>query len=123
MSQETYYQAFRYLSDTSRKIDNIEPYLYQVARREVIRVNKQERKETEKWDVENVYSSLLSQEELESIEDRIGKLPTSYGAVVSIVLDGFNLAEAAQLLNLKLGTIKSRLFRAKKLLRLGRAEL
>lgn len=117
IAQETYYLAYRYISKNVKSIENIKVYLYKIAMNETLRVNSREQKEVSKYKKEQISTELLNLDEMQEIEDRIKQLPQSYLDVVLLLLQGFRLNDIAKALNIKLGTVKSRLFRAKKQLR------
>jgi len=59
-----------------------------------------------------------SREERERLEEALGKLPEDYRIAIALKdIEGYKYAEMAALLDCSVGTVKSRLFRAREMLR------
>jgi RNA polymerase sigma-70 factor (ECF subfamily) len=124
--QETYLRAYNALSKGNFKGESsISTWLYQIAKNESLRMNKKlERNKAKQKKLEekmvlstNDFSENNKNDLLNQIKDFIVKLPVKYRAVIERQLQGKKENIIAEELEISRGTVKSRSFRAKEILR------
>lgn len=122
--QETYYRAYRSLSRGAfQNRSKMSTWLYAIARNESLRMNaKMSREESGERRISPAGDSRSEetenyQTEKESLLQMINELPKIYGEVLQMYFDGKTEKEIGSLLSISQGTVKSRAFRGKKLLR------
>lgn len=123
--QETYLRAYRALkADKFRADSSVSTWLYVIAKNESLRMNGKLLKEEEKR--EKLKKSKLdkrpdseesSDRDFSSLLKSIKSLPAKYFEVINARLSGQSVAEIALEYNLKEGTVKSRLARARDFLK------
>jgi len=120
LCQETLYKAFAY-RDHYRPGTNIKAWLYTIMRN--IFINEYRRNGRKKLMVESIKhtqtQTVLSSElsiRLKEISNAIHQLPSIFKTACLLYLQGYKYHEIAYALNEPLGTIKSRIHFAKKLL-------
>jgi RNA polymerase sigma-70 factor (ECF subfamily) len=104
-------------------IGHLHNYLYTIAKHEALRVNKKEAKQVrlaEKYQEITPHESNLGphSHSITSLIPEIKKLSIANQQLVSLSADGLALKEISEKLNIKLGTVKSKLHRAKAQLKL-----
>jgi len=119
--QETYLKAFRRLQVIGLDdIKSCENYLYTVAKNVCFTWNAKEKKYVEvceQWQPEEAYtceSHETSDKQL--VKEQLVNVPEKFRGVLQLLLEGFSLNEIAGKLDLKVGTVKSKLFRGKQIL-------
>ena len=121
--QETYFRAYKHLKeDKFENRSKLTSWLFVIARNETIRMNQKLSRNREK--VINFSMEPVLNEELEPCEENevdlknyIQQLPEKYSDVIQLYVKGNKEEEIASYLNLKRGTVKSRINRAKKMLK------
>lgn len=124
LAQDTFLQAYRKLPSFSGNAGQFQSWLYSIAYREFL---QQRRSATRYTDVVTTYSQQFavlhdryeqpSTEQLD-LEQAMGKFDSGERAAISLCHSyGFSHAEAATILELPVGTVKSRILRGKKKLR------
>ncbi len=132
--QETYFKAFKFL-DSFEKGTNAKAWLFRIMKNSFINEYRKKSKEPQKVDYQDVelyYSSedmqmmLSSDIQLESLQNMIGDevsmalnaLDVDFRIVIILCdLEGFTYEEMAKILDIPIGTVRSRLHRARNLLR------
>ncbi len=124
--QETYLRAFKALSKNQFRGDSeISTWLYQIARNESLRLNQKLKRKIIKEEklklhlTENSYEVIPAENEnlFSTIYNLLNKLPFIYKSVIEKQLAGKSEKQIALELNISKGTVKSRVFRAKELLK------
>jgi RNA polymerase sigma-70 factor (ECF subfamily) len=119
--QETYIRAYKNLIKESFRGDStIETWLYKIAMNESLRMNDKLLREEKKSKrlMESMEDEVLAQkDELVELHENIASLPEKYSSVLSLLGMGYSLKEISLKLGLNIGTVKSRISRAKELLR------
>lgn len=124
--QETYLRAFKALSKNQfRGESEISTWLYQIARNESIRMNqklntriqKEEKLKLQMMETANQSNPIETENLFSTILTLMNKLPYIYKSVIEKQLDGKSEKQIALELNISNGTVKSRVFRAKELLK------
>jgi RNA polymerase sigma-70 factor (ECF subfamily) len=122
--QETYLRAYKALaSGKFREESKLSTWLYTIARNESYRMNEKLIREERK--IEKVTLKLKQRESRELIEEEkpnlliqyLKQIPEKYKTILQHYSDGFSENEIAEKLSIKKGTVKSRAFRGKELLR------
>lgn len=133
VAQETYIRIYRALKKGSFSDDpnKLSSWAYVIARNECYRMNGKEVRNQKRenaaadlmllqqWQQDDSLESFMDLEEMES---RLAVLEEPFRSTVAAVLEGYTLAEVAARMNVALGTIKSRLHRARERLRSLAAE-
>lgn len=122
--QETYLRAYKALaSGKFREESKLSTWLYTIARNESYRMNeklmREERKiEREKNRMKEMNSADPCITESPSLFFQyLKQIPEKYKIILMHYLEGFSEKEIAEKLSMKTGTVKSRAFRGKELLR------
>ncbi len=132
--QETYLKAFRFI-DSFQKGTNAKAWLFRILKNSFINEFRKKSKEPAKVDyqeVETYYNSdeidqpITSDLRVEAIKEKIGdevsvalnSLDIDFRTVIILCdLEGFTYEEMAKILDIPIGTVRSRLHRARNLLR------
>jgi len=132
--QETYLKAFRFI-DSFQKGTNAKAWLFRILKNSFINEFRKKSKEPAKVDyqeVETFYNSeeidqpITSDLRVEAIKEKIGdevsvalnSLDIDFRTVIILCdLEGFTYEEMAKILDIPIGTVRSRLHRARNLLR------
>ncbi|MBR9999658.1 MAG: sigma-70 family RNA polymerase sigma factor [Cyclobacteriaceae bacterium] len=132
--QETYLKAFRFI-DSFQKGTNAKAWLFRILKNSFINEFRKRSKEPVKVDyqeVETYYNSdevdqpITSDLRIEAIKEKIGdevsvainSLDIDFRTVIILCdLEGFTYEEMAKILDIPIGTVRSRLHRARNLLR------
>jgi len=139
--QETYFKAYRYY-DKFQEGTNFKAWIFKILKNTFINNYRKKQKtppQSDFADIEDSFESQVSKEvreqikspEEELLEDvldedvqrALDSLPADYKmAVILADLEGFSYKEIAEILELPLGTVMSRLYRGRKLLEAGMLE-
>jgi RNA polymerase sigma-70 factor, ECF subfamily len=116
--QETYFKAYRRLSKVSiDEIHSLDNYMFTIAKNEAIRFNIKEKKVVETSRELSTYDEDLydPQEDDQKVSVRLvlKDAPEPYKHVLTMFVDGFSILEIGEKLDLKSGTVKSKLFRGR----------
>ena len=132
--QETYMKAFRFISSFERGT-NAKAWLFRILKNSFINDYRKKSKQPSKVDyqeVENIYNSddvnhnITVDLRSESVQSRIGdevsnalnSLAVDFRIVIILCdLEGFTYEEMAKILDIPIGTVRSRLHRARNLLK------
>ena len=133
--QDTYLKAFRFIN-SFQEGTNAKAWLFRILKNSFINDYRKKSKEPSKVDyqeVETVYNSVEDAEfesttdlRLESVQDMIGDevalalngLPIDFRTVIILCdIEGFTYEEMAKILDIPIGTVRSRLHRARNLLK------
>jgi RNA polymerase sigma-70 factor (ECF subfamily) len=122
--QETYIRAYNSLVKKKfRGESKLETWLFTIARNEAIRMGKRLEREEKKFqksleetDIFNRDDPEKIDEDIEELYQKIQMLPETYRAAMELVSGGFTEKEIAAKLNIKKGTVKSRISRGKEML-------
>ncbi len=122
--QETYIRAYNSLmKNTFRGESKIETWLYTIARNEAIRMGKRLEREEKKFRKSLEETDILNREDpgkidedIEELYQKIQMLPETYREALELVSNGFTEKEIAAKLDIKKGTVKSRISRGKEML-------
>lgn len=122
--QETYLRAYKALvSGKFREESKLSTWLYTIAKNESYRMNQKLMREEKK--LEKVTLKLKEGESSENsfsekpnlLIQYLKQIPEKYKTILQHYSDGFSEKEIAEKLSIKPGTVKSRAFRGKELLR------
>lgn len=122
--QETYLRAYKALaSGKFREESKLSTWLYTIAKNESYRMNQKLMREESK--LEKITQQLKENETSESsvlekpnlLIQYLKQIPEKYKTILQHYYDGFSEKEIAEKLSIKQGTVKSRAFRGKELLR------
>ena len=139
--QETYFKAYRYY-DKFQEGTNFKAWLFKILKNTFINNYRKKQKtppQSDFADIEDAFELQVSkdatgkikspEEELlenvldEDVQKALDRLPADYKmAVILADLEGFSYKEIAEILELPLGTVMSRLYRGRKLLEVGMLE-
>ncbi|MFC1771438.1 RNA polymerase sigma factor [Candidatus Margulisiibacteriota bacterium] len=118
--QETYLKAYRKLCkcqpDTIGSMNN---YLFTIAKNEAFRINQKEKayiQLCEELKPTNLDTDNYDEDIKKDVTEAINNLPEQYKNVLNYFYQGFSLQEIGDKFNLKIGTVKSKLFRGRNLL-------
>jgi RNA polymerase sigma-70 factor (ECF subfamily) len=133
--QDTYLKAFRFINSFERGT-NAKAWLFRVLKNSFINDYRKKSKEPSKvdyHDVETTYNSAEDAEidattdlRIETVQDMIGdevanslnSLPVDFRTVIILCdIEGFTYEEMAKILDIPIGTVRSRLHRARTLLK------
>jgi len=133
--QDTYMKAFRFIN-SFQEGTNAKAWLFRILKNSFINDYRKKSKEPSKVDyqeVETVYNSTEDAEfestsdlRIEAVQDMIGDevamalngLPVDFRTVIILCdIEGFTYEEMAKILDIPIGTVRSRLHRARNLLK------
>jgi RNA polymerase sigma factor (sigma-70 family) len=132
--QDTYLKAFRFISSFQQGT-NAKAWLFRILKNSFINDFRKKSKEPSKvdyQDVETFYNSddvdsdITTDLRVESVQDMIGdevsnalnSLPVDFRTVIILCdLEGFTYEEMAKILDIPIGTVRSRLHRARNILK------
>lgn len=132
--QDTYMKAFRFIN-SFEKGTNAKAWLYRILKNSFINEFRKKSKEPAKvdyQDVENFYNSDIVDDDktvdlrIDTVKDMMGDevtlalnaLPIDFRTVIILCdLEGFTYEEMAKILDIPIGTVRSRLHRARNLLK------
>jgi len=127
--QETYLRAFRF-AHRFQPGTHLRAWLFQILRNTFLTFYRRESRELavldkevvdgpdEAWEVEVSLAAPALAGTVVDLERAIRELPEDFRSVLLLAdLEGFTLAEVAEIMGTPVGTVKSRLFRARRLLR------
>lgn len=132
--QDTYLKAFRFI-DSFERGTNAKAWLFRIMKNSFINDYRKKRKEPPKVDyqeVESYYNSddidrkITSDLRVEALQDMIGdEISTAFNSldidfrtvIILCDLEGFKYDEMAKILDIPIGTVRSRLHRARNLLK------
>lgn len=132
--QDTYLKAFRFINSFERGT-NAKAWLFKIMKNSFINDFRKKNKQPSKVDyqeVENIYNSEGTDENItvdlrtETMQDKIGdevtnainSLGTDFRMVIILCdLEGFTYEEMAKILDIPVGTVRSRLHRARNILK------
>jgi RNA polymerase sigma-70 factor (ECF subfamily) len=125
--QETYIRAFRALEKGSFRGDAaVSSWLYTIARNESIRIAKKLDREEEKAlkhaDRQALESIPSDTPDIEDVAALIDGLPDEYRGVFSLLIQGKKERSISLELGIPVGTVKSRIFRGREIMRRLRME-
>ncbi|MDH4127781.1 MAG: RNA polymerase sigma factor [Spirochaetota bacterium] len=121
--QETYFRAYKSLIKLQFKAESqTSTWLYTIAKNESLRMNQKVRRDNLKkekaksnfLELDNKHEELA---ELSNIKEVVDSLPIKYQNVLSLYIEGYKEKDIAKALFIPLGTVKSRFFKAKLLLK------
>ncbi len=120
--QETYLRAFKALSKNSFREDSrLSTWLYTIARNEAIRMNQKLMREEQK--LNKLKANFQANEKIsetnfiENFLDYLKQVPEKYRTVLEYYLNGKKEVEIARELNIQVGTVKSRAYRGREILK------
>ncbi len=130
--QETYLRAFRFASSFIPGSD-ARRWLFTICRNAFLRGEEREQRYAplddaegevlravqshNQWHAEGLDETLMRMDLSDAIADAIARLPETYQvAVVLVDLEGCSYAHAAEIVGVPVGTVRSRLFRGRRLL-------
>lgn len=129
--QETYVRAFRF-AHRFEPGTNLRAWLFQILRNTFLTFYRRDARQPAVLDKEVMDSSDdvwgleapgVSVTQALDLERALGQLPEEFRSVLLFAdLEGFPLGEIAQIMDIPVGTVKSRLFRARRLLRQSLAD-
>ena len=132
--QETYLKAFRFI-DSFRKGTNAKAWLFRILKNGFINEYRKKKKEPAKvdyQDIENIYNadeatgSMNAELRVESLQQELGDeisgalntLDEDFRTVILLCdVEGFKYEEIAEILDIPIGTVRSRLHRARTMLK------
>jgi len=122
--QETYFRAYKSLTKNDfEDRAKLSTWLYTIAKNEAFRMNAKFKREEQKTDLFAVFAKTTPENDFKIDEKAVGVimkninlLPEKYRTIVMLFYDGESEAKIAETLLLPMGTVKSRLHRAKNLL-------
>ena len=133
--QDTYLKAFRFISSFERGT-NAKAWLFRILKNSFINDYRKRSKEPSKVDYQEVETTYHSEEaaevdhttdlRVETVQDMIGdevatalnSLPVDFRTVIILCdIEGFTYEEMAKILDIPIGTVRSRLHRARNLLK------
>ena len=120
--QETYLRAYKSLKKGGfEERSKLSTWLFTIARNESRRMNERLLREESKFKksiskfeiIDNSEEKLESSMTIDSLYDSIEELPEKYSVVMTLVAQGNNQREIASKLDIKVGTVKSRISRGR----------
>ena len=125
--QETYIRAFRALEKGSFRGDAaVTSWLYTIARNESIRIarklDREEEKAVKHADKQTLESIPSDTPELEDVAALVESMPDEYRSVFHLLLQGKKERSISRELGIPVGTVKSRIFRGREIMRRLRME-
>lgn len=123
LTEDTFLRAFRFFSKF-REGTNVKSWLYKIMHNIFINNYRKAKREPETLEfkeeileIQNVPQDFFSKLLDEEIQEALDSLPQEYkDAVILSDIEGFSYAEISGILNCPVGTVRSRLSRARKLL-------
>jgi len=122
--QETYLRAYKALVDGKfREESKLSTWLYAIARNESFRMNEKLIREERKIEratlqiKEGIHSDDNTQDQPNLLIKYLKQIPEKYKTILLHYSEGFSEKEIAEKLSIKQGTVKSRAFRGKEILR------
>lgn len=106
-----------------REESKLSTWLYTIARNESYRMNQKLMREEKKLEKvtqklrESGTSEIASSEKSNLLFEYLKQIPEKYKIILQHYFDGFSEKEIAEKLSIKTGTVKSRAFRGKEILR------
>ncbi len=126
VAQETYVRIYRYLQThgfDEKRVQSFNSFAYVIARNESIRMNKKNHRITTDLSADLPDSSAMEKTRLrDTLASALEILENDLRSVVGLKSEGYSTEEIARLLGLPAGTVKSRMHRARVLLRERSAE-
>lgn len=118
IAQTTYLKAYVKLKKVSpTEIKSLTNYLYTIAKNESLKWNIKEQKLINTYKlIESEFTPEEKEEKDVNVHDLIKTLPQPYEEVWDLFCKGLKLKQISEHLNLTLNTVKTRLFRGKKLI-------
>ncbi|ONF93941.1 RNA polymerase sigma factor [Leptospira santarosai] len=135
VAQETYFRAYKALKKNQfRKESKLSTWLYTIGRNESLRMNEKLKKEEERaqrWIKSKKTEDFLtnhtglngntiqwnSQEIIRTLHSLLAKIPDKYRKVLEFYLAGYSESQIAETIGVKPGTVKSRAFRGKEMIK------
>ncbi|XDD50402.1 RNA polymerase sigma factor [Leptospira sp. WS92.C1] len=126
--QETYFRAYKSLSANKFRGDSaVSTWLYTIARNESLRMNQKRSRQTalaSKLKEKVIQDNSIQEKEAAAsgftdfeLKDILAMLPWKYKSVLSLVGEGYKEQQIAEKLSIPEGTVKSRAFRGKQMLK------
>ncbi len=125
VAQETFLRAFRHLADFDPRRARFSTWLFTIARRLAINEGQRAHNRVEVAEIEpavdqhaDASGQLIERERAARLRRALARLPVRLrAALVMVQMEGLSLDEVATVEGCAVGTIKSRAFRARQLLR------
>ena len=117
--QETYIKAYGKLSNCPlAEINKLENYIYTIAKNEANKINNKELKYIKICEELQPNLEIATKEEplIAELKTQIAKLPEKYKYVLELFNSGLSLNEISEKLNINIGTVKSKIFRGRKII-------
>ncbi|TGK28162.1 RNA polymerase sigma factor [Leptospira gomenensis] len=126
--QETYFRAYKSLAANKFRGDSaVSTWLYTIARNESLRMNQKRSRQTalaSKLKEKVIQDNAIQEKEAAAasftdfeLKDILAMLPWKYKSVLSLVGEGYKEQQIAEKLSIPEGTVKSRAFRGKQMLK------
>ena len=125
--QETYIRAYRALEKGSFRGDAaLSSWLYTIARNESIRIAKrldrEEEKAAKRAEKDSFAAVPSDQPDLDEVASMVERMPDEYRGVFFLMLQGKKESAISRELGIPVGTVKSRIFRGREIMRRFRME-
>jgi len=123
--QETYFRAYNSLVKGKFKEEaKLSTWLYVIAKNEALRWNEKIKREEQKMDLFGVFflgkekenAESLKADGLENAVEKVKLLPPKYRSILLLYSEGLSEKEIAEKLLLPAGTVKSRIYRGRKMM-------
>ncbi len=122
--QETYIRAYNSIVKGKFRGDSsIETWLYRIARNESLRMGeklgreeKKFQKSVQEFQQKERPDNSFPDEDIEELRQKINRLPSIYRDVMELLSKGYSEKEIAEKLDIKKGTVKSRIWRGREML-------
>lgn len=121
IAQEVYYKAYRSLLKNQFKFNSkIETWLYTITKNECLKTNRKNLIEKIQFNEEEVNQQQVEQvknisekknitkEEKIFLSEIVNSLPEKYKKIIDLVIEGYREKEIAKIVNIAVGTVKSR---------------